>query len=141
MIATNVRGLLDSYQYPESFCSPTDEMLSFEFGAEGLAVRLDRFLSVVHLLVENIEGHPILEKELPAPVAEVILRALLLGRRRFAVPTDPKIAKNCVDKFFPWIEAVQGRSTTVGGIQHLGRSSRSVFTGQSTPNCRYTTSA
>ena len=109
VIATNVRGLLDSYQYPESFCSPTDEMLSFDFGAEGLAVRLDRFLSVVHLLVENIEGHPILEKELPAPVAEVILRALLLGRRRFAVPTDPKVAKNCVDKFFPWIEGVQGR--------------------------------
>ena len=108
-IAKNVRGLLDSYQYPESFCSPADEMLDFEFGAESLTVRLDRFLSVVCLLVENIDGHPILEKELPAPVAEVILRALLLGRRRFAVPTDPKVAKKCVDEFFPWIAKIKGK--------------------------------
>ena len=33
-IAKNVRSLLDSYQYPESFCSPEDEVLNFEFGTE-----------------------------------------------------------------------------------------------------------
>lgn len=84
-------------------------MWDVEFGAESLTVQLDRFLSVVCLLVENCDGQPILEKELPAPVAEVILRALLLGRRRFAVPIDPRVAKKCIDEFFPWIATVQGK--------------------------------
>lgn len=107
-IADAVRPFLESRQFPESFCSKGEELIPFKLPSF-ISVEIHPMMQDALLVMKNAHGKVLLENQYPQPVAEVILRAVMLGRRSFSVPQSQYCAQAVLKAFDPWMGDIQDR--------------------------------
>jgi len=108
-IIKGVRPLLDGKRFPDDFFSSTDESMSFDFENQRLLIVKSQSLLDHTSLIISTETDPnrfLLDKIFSREVAEIILRALLMGRRKFKIPTNKGIAKSTLMAFKPWFKSI-----------------------------------
>lgn len=109
-IATSVRQLVEGKRFPEAF-GPAAPMLHLDFRSVGkLSIEVSPLFSETHLSVHDPAREVVLlEGMYPREVAEVIVRALLIGRRSFDVPSDASAAREVLLEFRAWFSNVHDR--------------------------------
>jgi hypothetical protein len=107
-IETAVRPILEGRRFPESFFRAKGDTYTFDFSAyPKLVVRCEPFISISSIVIsEPISGKTIFEKEYPRPVADIVLRSLMNGRRKFDIPKSQATAFSVRSEFLKWISAV-----------------------------------
>ena len=109
-IADSVRPLLESAQFPESFVPDAAESLTFTFPNKGvLSLESMAVMDQAVVVVKNDAGEILLEKQYPRVVAQVIVKALLTGRRTFTTPTHVDVAQDVLNQFDPWFHKIVDR--------------------------------
>jgi hypothetical protein len=107
-IVDNVRPFVESRQFPESFCAKGDKMTPFTLPPY-VALEVHPMMQDSVLVMRTAQGKTLSEIQCPRPVADVIVRALMLGRRHFSVPESPECALHVLEGFGPWINDIQDR--------------------------------
>jgi hypothetical protein len=110
-IAVSVQTLLDSKRFPDDFYEAGSAGLVFDFtNAKSLDIECVPMLDQAIVDVRNaVTGDVLLNDQFPRPMAQVIARALLLGRRRFVVPSDPASAEEALQNFDQWLPTILER--------------------------------
>jgi hypothetical protein len=112
-IADQVRPLLNGRQFPENF-GPQDRG-TFPVVVSCAALRritLDRLLGHATLTVADETGKELLRGTFELSVAEAMVRALLLGRENFQVPSNRDDAEAAVTAYFTWFDEIRARINT-----------------------------
>ena len=108
-IAEPIARTLNSRQFPEDFSSAS-ETSTFHIPRGTLRqISMHSFFDTTEVVCRGEGGRPILEGSYNAAVADVIVRAALLGRETFAVPTRREQAQTCVSAFLSWFGEIRGR--------------------------------
>ncbi len=108
-IADSVRPLLDGKQFPESFlCSPS-RTINIDLGTDYAHVVVETVLTQSSVTVHDGNGAVIQTYKVPSAVAECVVRAVLLGRRRFRAPASVTEARTAVAAFLVWFGEVNQR--------------------------------
>jgi hypothetical protein len=109
-VASSVRQLVEGKRFPEAFVS-TGPTLQLDFrGTDKLGVEISPLFSETHLVVRDLAREAILAEGMyPREVAEVIVRALLMGRRNFDVPADALVARSVLAEFKGWFSNIHDR--------------------------------
>lgn len=107
-IASAVRPLLDGRLFPEGFGPSRTSFNTYDLShAKILAVECQPVMTNTLLTVTDADSHELLLKqELPRHTAEVLVRALLMGRRIFRLPMEDAAAAACLDEFQKWFPSV-----------------------------------
>jgi hypothetical protein len=109
-IARNFRNLIEGKRFPEAFFKSSDIATALTLPADGdLIVKVDRLLGDCRLEVENGSGEVLFENDYPGPVADLILQALMLGRRSLHAPVSGNVALRALDEFHSWFGDLRGR--------------------------------
>lgn len=109
-IADQVRPLLNGRQFPENF-GPEDRG-TFPVVVSRAAlnrITLDRLLGHAALTVAGEGGKALFQGTFELSVAEAIVRALLLSRENFQVPSNRDEAEAAVTDFFTWFDDIRAR--------------------------------
>ncbi len=107
-IAGSVSTLLESKQFPDAFHIADGPGITFDFSSAN-ALDLDCTLILNEAVVDvanAISKEVLLHAQYATPVAQVIAKALLLGRRRFTVPDNPDKANEALANFDAWIRVI-----------------------------------
>jgi hypothetical protein len=107
-IADSVRPFLEGKQFPEAFFVASDPYVTFDLSDEtSLIVSAVPMMAETAVSIRNRKNDlALLDKVYPRPVAQVILRSLLMGRRKFNVPNDPQSATRVLKAYFEWFPTV-----------------------------------
>lgn len=120
-IVASHRAAIESVQFPETLIPTKAERLSIDIDpAFKLAAHLGPLMTNSELRVETLDGIEVLNKVLDKPIAEILLRALLLGRRRFAIATDPSVAQGVLTGFWEWLPPLMQRIKAECSATSLG---------------------
>lgn len=121
-IAESVRPLLESCSFPDSFVEPGTSVQALDFSGPGtLEIESHPMMGQVALAVRD--GAAVLfESQMQRSVAQVIIRALLLGRRKFSVPMDEVAATATLKAFHKWFPNVLDRISTACATSAVGTS-------------------
>lgn len=107
-IAESVKTLLDSKRFPDDFFDGGGADLVFDFtDSRTLDIECVPMLDQAIVDVKNgVSNDVLLNAQYPRPIAQVIVRALLLGRRRFAIPNDAATAGQALSNFDKWLPTI-----------------------------------
>lgn len=120
-VADTVRPVLESRSFPESFAEQGTATQRVDFsGAARLEVECHPLMSQAIVLVRDGADHILLEAQYPRSVAQVIVKAMLLGRRNFAFPIDPGAATAVLKGFSPWLAKLLNKIQTGCGLSAVG---------------------
>jgi hypothetical protein len=109
-IAEDVRPLLESVQFPESFIDHSTPMLPFNFGNRpALDVECHPMMDQAILVVKSESGEILLHEQYARSIAQIIVKALLIGRREFSSPNDAAAAEIALQQFQDWFAKVSER--------------------------------
>jgi len=110
-IADIVRVLRDSKQFPEAFVESDASTIPFDFSSSK-SLELD-CTPILHEAVVEIKNggseKVLLHAQYPRPIAQVIVKSLLLGRRQFKVPDSPSTAEEALRNFDAWMPTIMER--------------------------------
>jgi hypothetical protein len=70
-------------------------------------ITIARLLDSYDIDVHANGGRSVYAATHPPPVAEAIIRAILIGRSTFSVSTDRKVMDNAVDAFLEWVSQAE----------------------------------
>jgi hypothetical protein len=106
-VAAGIAGALlpqlRARQFPESFCSTDAAMLDFDLPRAALRkVSLIPFFEEMEVQVEGAGGRVFLKQTFPVSVAEVFVRALLMGREKYSIPKDSENCDALLRNFTAW---------------------------------------
>jgi len=103
-ILSNFTQLLEARRFPESFTAPGIETMPIEIDPQlSLDVSVEPFLEECEIHITSPEGGVILHVNLPRMLADVLVRALLMGRRSFSIPLDADSARELMQEFWNWL--------------------------------------
>ncbi|HEX8817285.1 MAG TPA: hypothetical protein VF753_17455 [Terriglobales bacterium] len=107
-IASSVQTLLDSKRFPDDFYDPVSAGIVFDFtNAKSLDIECTPILHQAVIEVRNpASSEVMLHAQYPRAVAQVIVRALLLGRRRFVAPENQESAEEALATFDKWLPTI-----------------------------------
>jgi hypothetical protein len=110
-IAVSVQTLLDSKRFPDDFYHAESAGLVFDFtNSKSLDIECVPMLDQAIVDVRNgVTGDTLLSAQYSRPMAQVIVRALLLGRRRFVAPSDSASAEDAMQSFDKWLPTILER--------------------------------
>jgi hypothetical protein len=110
-IADIVRVISDSKQFPEAFYEPGTPTIPFDFsGAKSLELDCIPILHEAVVTVRNAgSDEQLLNAQYPRSVAQVIVKALLLGRRQFTAPESPSAAEQALQTFDTWMPSIMDK--------------------------------
>lgn len=110
-IAVSVQTLLDSKRFPDDFYDSGSAGLVFDFtDSRSLDIECVPMLDQAVVDIRNaVTGDVLLNEQYPRPMAQVIVRALLLGRRRFVAPNDAALAEDALQNFDAWLSTILER--------------------------------
>jgi len=98
-IADSVRPLLESRTFPDSFIPSTATVQSLDLTQAGkLEIESHPMMGQTSLAIRS-GSHTLFDKQLRRSVAQVIAKALLLGRRKFNYPVDDSVATATLKEF------------------------------------------
>jgi hypothetical protein len=122
-IAEDVRPLLESVQFPESFIDHSVQMLPFNFGRRpALEVECHPMMDQALLVVKSESGEILLHGQYARSIAQTILKALLLGRRVFSSPNEVSAAEVALQQFQNWFAKVSERISAGCAASAVGTS-------------------
>ena len=121
-VAETVRPLLESKSFPDAFIDRSSTTQSLDFSRAGkLEIESHPMMGQSTLVVRN--GSDVLfEGQFPRSVAQVIIKSLLLGRRKFSYPVDATSAEAALKEFSKWFAKVLDKITTGCGMSAVGTS-------------------
>ena len=121
-IAVSVQTLLDSKRFPDDFYDAESAGLVFDFtNSKSLDIECVPMLDQAIVDVRNaVTGDSFLNAQYPRPMAQVIVRALLLGRRRFVAPSDLASAENALQNFDNWLLTILKRVEECARMSAIG---------------------
>ncbi|MFN8695554.1 MAG: hypothetical protein ACK5YB_01670, partial [Burkholderiales bacterium] len=106
-VAGKVRALLDAKSFPESMANAGTVMEHFDTaGMKLISIEFHPMMEETEPHFETADGEKIV-KVLPAPVAEVLVRAILPGRSKFDLPTSETDARLAISQTEKWIAAIR----------------------------------
>ncbi len=106
-VAAKVRPLLDAKLFPESMTNAGAAIEHFDSaGMKVTAIELHPMMGQTELHLETNDSEKA-AKVWPEPVAEIIVRAILLGRSKFDFPTDEAAARLVITQTENWIAAIR----------------------------------
>lgn len=107
-IASSVRHILDAHRFPEDFLPAGSRTQTFKVPHDReLIVVLDRFMNFCRLCITDSHGSEYLDNTHPAPLGELTMKALMLGRREFPVPIKPEIADSALTRLSGWMDELR----------------------------------
>jgi hypothetical protein len=118
-IALDLRKWLAARRYPEDFFASKNE-LHLALPAGPLDVHVDPVLGSCHIRVENSVASVLYEENVPQASAEVILRALQLGRRDVLIPLDDQGAETALTGLDSFLADFDRRFHTAMSATSLG---------------------
>jgi hypothetical protein len=100
-IIESFKQQLEGKRFPESFMPPNVDTLPIEIDPTAkLEVLVEPFMGESQVRIMTSDGEIL--NTLKRPVAEVLLRSLMLGRRRFLIPKDQDVANKVLMEFWAW---------------------------------------
>lgn len=110
-ITDNVQTLFESKRFPDDFYDTRNLGIAFDFtNAKSLDLECIPMLHQAVVEVRNAASNEVLlHAQYPRSVAQVIVRALLLGRRRFTAPDNADAAQEALANFEKWIPTIVDR--------------------------------
>lgn len=122
-IAETVRPLLESIQFPESCMGTDSQRLPITIGNESeITIRCYPLMDQATLIVEGNSGKVMFDAQVPRSVAQVIVKALLIGRRAFVAPTDMRSAEQALGQFGIWFGKIGEKIATGCAASAVGTS-------------------
>lgn len=106
-VAGKVRPMLDARLFPESMMHGA--AVTEHFDAAGMqlsAIEMHPMMGQTEIHLEANDGAKA-NKAWPEPVAEIILRSILLGRTKFDFPTEEAVARALIPEIEKWIVAIR----------------------------------
>jgi hypothetical protein len=120
-VAETVRPLIESRGFPESFVEQGTATQRVDFsGAAKIEVECHPLMNQAIVLVKDGSDHILLEAQYTRSVAQVITKALLMGRRNFAFPVDPGPATAVLKDFSAWLAKLLSKIQTGCGLSAVG---------------------
>ena len=121
-VAESVRGLLELKRFPEDFMEVKDSDAMSLMIAQGHLRQIDiyRMMDMAELRLIGGDGTVIYQASIPWSVAEVIVRACLLGRREFTVSSSERVAERALREFHDWFRNIDARLKTAIADSSLG---------------------
>jgi hypothetical protein len=120
-IAESVRPLIEAKPFPDAFFDAKSETQAFDFSKhDRLSVNCVPMMGEAVLTVTDGNDKRLVEKQYSRSVAQVIVKALLLGRIKFSVPMEEEAAGQALSAVADWLPKVMGqidegfRASTVG---------------------------
>lgn len=111
-VAETVTPLLESRNFPEAFIDNGIATQSLDFSSAGkLEFECHPMMDQAMLVVRNGPKKVLLESQLPRSVAQVIVKALLMGRRNFNYPVEEASAEAVLKEFSKWLPKVLDKIT------------------------------
>ncbi|MHB8409434.1 MAG: HsdM family class I SAM-dependent methyltransferase [Acidiferrobacterales bacterium] len=106
-VASKVRPLLDAKLFPESMTPAGAHVEHFDSAGMGLAsIELHPMMGQTEIHLETKDGVKT-AKAWPEPVAEIIVRAILLGRAKFDFPIDGTFARPVITELDKWVTVIR----------------------------------
>lgn len=122
-IAEAVRPLLESRSFPESFLENGAKTATLDLShATKLEIECQPMMGEAMLVVKDGTGDILAEGQFPRSIAQVIIKALLLGRRKFNHPTEIADAETVLKGFGEWFPKVLSKVAVGCGMSSLGTS-------------------
>jgi hypothetical protein len=122
-VAETVRPLLESKGFPEAFIDNGASTQSLNFSsARNLEFECHPMMGQAILLVRNGSTDVLLEGHYPRSVAQVIVKAILMGRRDFSYPAEVASAEAALEEFSKWLPTVLDKIATGCGMSAVGTS-------------------
>jgi hypothetical protein len=122
-IAETVRPLLESKRFPESFVDNGVETMPLDVShASKLEIECRPMMDQALVSVTNGPTDVLFEAQFPRSVAQVIVKALLMGRRNFSFPTEVASAERALKELSKWLPKVLQKITTGCGMSAVGTS-------------------
>jgi hypothetical protein len=120
-IAEAVRPLLESRNFPESFVENGVNTIPLDFSyASKLELECSPMMDQATLQVRNGTTDVLIEGQYPRSVAQVIIKALLIGRRKFSYPTEIAAAEAALKSFNGWFPKVLNKIAVGCGMSAVG---------------------
>ena len=121
-IAESVRPLLESRSFPDAFVEQGTEMQPLDFSKSGkLEIESLPMMGEATLVVRN-GSDTLFERQFQRSVAQLIIKALLLGRRKFSFPIDKATAEAALKEFSRWFPKILEKISTGCGMSAVGTS-------------------
>jgi hypothetical protein len=116
------KPLLDSASFPDAFVQHGATTQSLDFSRAGkLEVECHPMMGQATLVVRS-GSEVLMERQYPRSVAQVIVKALLLGRRNFNYPVESTVAETTLQGFLKWFSKVQDKIAIGCGMSAVGTS-------------------
>jgi hypothetical protein len=107
-IAENFDRLMNSRRFPEDFAKSNADNLGVSINLKHLRqIKIQNFFEKAEITFVGEGDKILLEGSYDAAVAEVIVRAVLLGRENFSVPAQQNVAQVVIADFFAWFDKFQ----------------------------------
>ena len=120
-VAEVVRPLLESKSFPESFIDQSANTQPLDFSHAGkLEIECHPMMGQAILLVKGSRNEVLIEAQYPRSIAQVILKALLMGRRKFGYPTEVAVAEAALKSFADWFPKVLSKIAAGCGLSAVG---------------------
>jgi len=122
-VAETVRPLLESRSFPESFVDQDANMQPLDFShAAKLEIECHPLMEQALVQVRDGTTNVLVEGQYPRSVAQVIVKAILLGRRKFSYPTEIPAAETALKGFSKWFPKVLNKIAMGCGMSAVGTS-------------------
>lgn len=122
-IAETVRPLLESKSFPESFIDNGVETMPVDVShASKLEIECRPMMDQALVSITNGLTDVLFEAQFPRSVAQVIVKALLMGRRNFSFPTETASAERALEELSKWLSKVRQKIATGCGMSAVGTS-------------------
>jgi hypothetical protein len=109
-IADLVRQHLNARQFPDNFLAEDTPTQPFTVDRKLLRhIRLLPLLDQSTLTLTTATGKALIDRTFSKPVAEAVVRAVLMGRSSFDIPTDRTAAEEAVSTFLAWFDGIRRR--------------------------------
>jgi hypothetical protein len=109
-IADNVKLLVNSRRFPEDFLTAGASTSPISVDREALrCVSLQPLLDESTITISNETGKALLKHTYTSSVAEALVRAILMGRESFPLPTERSAAAAAVGAFLTWFDDIRRR--------------------------------
>jgi len=109
-IAAPLIRYMAARRFPEQFAPAEAQLMSVTVAQEKLSrIVSESFFAEVSLSAKAADGSTLMQGKFPVAVAELIVRALLMGREHFEVPVQAKAAELTTAEFEKWFGKVRDR--------------------------------
>jgi len=122
-IADSVLPVLESQSFPESFVDVGASTQALDFSHAGkLELECHPMMDQALLVVRDGQADALMEGQYPRSVAQVIVKALLMGRKKFSYPTQIRDAEVALKGFASWYPKILTKIAAGCGMSAVGTS-------------------